>query len=156
MGKKPGDWYPQMGHKLGEADWRLAHGEPIVCTDPLTWASNGLGDPDLKPAEWRGMLNVLKGGSIANDDVAPEDMDTCLGLMYTPHAGLRLKKMVRMTPEEFASHFEDGTTIFECTVNMKSGDLQLVPLPVELGGSETASYEHMNFYMFWFNIRDNV
>lgn len=38
------DWYPQMGHKVGpgENDWRIAHGEPIACTHPLTWKSNDI------------------------------------------------------------------------------------------------------------------
>ena len=39
---------------------------------------------------------------------------------------------------------------------MKSGDLQLVALPVEIAGSSIQSYEHMNFLLFWVNIRNNV
>jgi len=147
--KQAGQWYRAMGHKIEENEWRIAHGEPIVCTDPLTWASNGLGDPEAKPEEWLGMLNVLANGEL-------QDMDTVNSLLFTPKAELRLKRPARMMPDEFNSKFEDGTTKFVSFVDQKSGDLQLVPLPLAYGGSSTESYEHMNFLLFWFNIRKNV
>merc|ERR1711988_456408 len=67
------EWYPAMGHKVGENEWRRANGEPFVCTDPLTWASNGFGNPDAKPEEWLGMLNVFNGGTTAKDPAEPQD-----------------------------------------------------------------------------------
>ena len=69
---------------------------------------------------------------------------------------IQLKKLVKMMPDEFNAKFSDESTKFKCVVNMKSGDLQLVALPVEIAGSSIQSYEHMNFLLFWFNIRNNV
>ena len=59
-------------------------------------------------------------------------------------------------PDEFNTKLSDESTKFKCVVNMKSGDLQVVALPVEIAGSSIQSYEHMNFLLFWFNIRNNV
>lgn len=150
-----GDWYPQMGHRVAHNEWRLAHREPIVCTDPLTWVSNGVAAVG-QPEEWLGMLNVLDGGAVANDGVVPPDMDTVSALLYTPNATIILERIVRITPDEFNTSFEGGMSKFGSAIDQTSGDLQLVPLPAELGGSTIESYEHMNFLVFWFNIRKNV
>ena len=83
-------------------------------------------------------------------------MDTMMSLLFTPNATIQLKKLVKMMPDEFNAKFSDESTKFKCVVNMKSGDLQLVALPVEIAGSSIQSYEHMNFLLFWFNIRNNV
>ena len=154
--KEPGDWYPQMGHKMMEENvWRIAHGEPIVCTNPFTWMSNQ-NDEAYPSEEWMGMLNLLNGSTLTTDDEEVKDMDTMMSLLFTPNATIQLKKLVKMTPDEFNAKFSDESTKFKCVVNMKSGDLQLVALPVEIAGSSIQSYEHMNFLLFWFNIRNNV
>ena len=55
-----------------------------------------------------------------------------------------------------ASPAGTGATTFRRAVNTVSGDLEVMALPVELGGSMTESYEHLNFLLFWSNIRQNV
>lgn len=147
--KKPGDWYPATGHKIGENEWRLAHGEPIVCTDPLTWTSNGLGDPEAVPQRWLGMLDVVAGTEL-------QDMDTVLGMYYAPSADIELKKIARMIPDDVFAKLGDGDAKVVCEVDKKTGDLQVPPLPPVLAGSSTESFEHMNIILFWFNIRENV
>ena len=164
---EPGQWYPQMGHKIGEDDWRCPHGEPIVGTDPFTWVSNGLqettgdGAQEHKPPreEWLGMLNVLAG-------TETPDMDTLNTHLFTPNCKVVLRELVRMSPEKFAGMFEekeakedgDAAAVVSnlAVVDKKTGDLQLVPLPAAIGGSSTESYEHMNILLFWFNIRKNI
>ena len=149
--KEPEQWYPQMGHKVGESEWRLAHGEPIVCTSPLTWASNGMATSTTSEEsgteeEWLGMLNVLDGSNT-------NDMDTLNTLLYTPNATLTLSKLMKTSPDSFNAI---STTKMIAAIDSKSGDLQLINFPVKIGGSSIESYEHMNFFLFWFNIRENV
>eukprot|EP00750_Incisomonas_marina_P001990 INCI11873.1.p1 GENE.INCI11873.1~~INCI11873.1.p1 ORF type:complete len:541 (-),score=102.48 INCI11873.1:114-1736(-) len=153
--KEPGDWYPQMGHRVGEDEWRIAHGEPIVCTHPLTWISNGLSEPAEGATEdWLGMLNILDGGVVTGDGSALESMDALSGaLMYQPKAEFQFKKLARLAPEEFNAKLEAE---FQCSVNAVTGDLELPALPALLAGSMIESYEHLNFLLFWFNIRRNV
>lgn len=80
------------------------------------------------------------------------DMDTVTALLFTPNSGLELQKIARMSPEEFNAK---GDSLVG-GVDLVSGDLQVTPLPADVGGSSTWSYEHMNFLLFWFNIRRNV
>merc|ERR1719422_1131747 len=57
------NWFPRPGHKCGE-EWRLAIGQPIVGTNPLTWASNGMGPSEPEP--WQGMLNAFYDDNITS------------------------------------------------------------------------------------------
>ena len=98
---------------------------------------------------------MINGATVVNGEIEPRDMDTVNEMLYMPSAGLKMAKLVKITPEEYNFKFEDGQT-FSAKVDMASGDLQLPGLPAELAGSETGSYEGLNVIQFWFNIRENI
>ena len=147
---KTGDWFPQTGHKCADK-WRI--GYPIVGTNPLTWSSNGMGGGT--PEKWLGMLQTLDGnitwkkGSVTN-------MDTLCALMMSNDTGMKVKSLNKLDPTEFGKILEA-----ECKVQFdvkvaKNGDVQVFQLPKKYGGSQIMSYEHMNFLLFYFNIRKNL
>ena len=149
---KDGDWYPQCGHKCG-TEWRIAHGEPIVGTHPLTWASNGLGGGAAD--KWLGMLQMF-ANNVTWKKGAVTDMDTIVTLIMSPNTGLKINALGRVDPEEVQQMLEkDSKPPFGVKV-VKSGDIEIAPLSTKTFGSEAFSYEHMNFIMFYFNIRSNL
>ena len=149
---KNGDWFPQMGHRCG-TEWRIAHGEPIVGTNPLTWSSNGLGGGTAD--KWLGMLQMF-AKNLTWEKGPVNDMDTLVSLIMSPNTGLKVNALARVDPDEVQKMQEkDSKAAFAVKV-AKSGDLEMVPLPTKICGSEAYSYEHMNFIMFYFNIRNNL
>eukprot|EP00927_Polykrikos_kofoidii_P065379 TRINITY_DN61134_c0_g1_i1.p1 TRINITY_DN61134_c0_g1~~TRINITY_DN61134_c0_g1_i1.p1 ORF type:complete len:466 (+),score=77.80 TRINITY_DN61134_c0_g1_i1:52-1398(+) len=147
---KQEDWYPVPGHKCGE-DWRRAIGEPIVGTNPLTWASNGMGPTEAEV--WQGMLKTFYDDNITCDSGPIKDMDGLLGIMMKPgNSGLKIRGLRKAEASEFAEIAD------KVKVNEKSGDLELVQGPAEYSGTSFCqqSSEHMNFLAFYFNIRSNL
>lgn len=75
-------------------------------------------------------------------------------LLFAPGGGgIKVKKLSKLTPAQF----EEGADKFSATVCKKTGDLEIPELPTKLGGSSQGmTCEHMNYFLFWFNIRQNV
>lgn len=144
--KEQEDWYPLPGHKVGE-EWRLATAQPIVGTNPLTWSSNGMGPSE--PEAWQGMLQLFKD-NVTSDEGPVKDMDSLMGLMMGSGAGLKVNSLAKVEPTELQSIME------AVKIDEKTGDLQVGPLPAEMAGSSDQSFEHLNFLLFYFNVRDNL
>jgi len=146
------DWYPKAGHKCGD-EWRLANGQAIVGTNPLTWASNGMGPST--PEAWLGMVDLYKGNVVTNDGPI-KTMDEIIALVCSPEFvggnGIKITSLNKLESSDLKEMIE------KAAVNEKSGDLAVGPLPnTEIAGSSCEeSSEHLNFYLFYFNLRANL
>lgn len=116
-----------MGHKVGPDDWRIASGEAIACTNPLTWKSNGIeGDVDTNGndvEEYKGMLNLFDGCVMGDAGFEFNDIDTINDKITSPNEKLKIVKFEKVIPDEYKSDITNNILI-----SAKSGDLQIKPL----------------------------
>lgn len=146
-------WYPALGHKCGE-EYHRADDVPFVCTNPLTWSSNGMGGGE--PDAWQGMLKLFpkhmawKEGPIG-------DADTLMAFMMAQKTGMKVNSLGKLDAAEVQGMLDaESLGKFDVKVDEKTGDLQVTKLPASIASSELSSYEWLNFALFWFNIRANV